>query len=369
VTEVFLNPARVRRGSGVAPSSAARAFHRRLPGYEVRPLLALPTVATRLGLADVRIKDESARFGLPAFKILGASWATYRLLAERLGIEPEWRDLDELRAALRPLGGLRLVAATDGNHGRAVARVAALLGLDATILVPQGTADARVAGIVSEGARVAVIAGTYDDAVAASAALASDDTLVVSDTSWPGYTTVPGWVIEGYETIAAEVDEQLDGEPPDVVVVQSGVGALAAAMVDHYAATSTLVVVEPLAAACGMAAARAGRPVTVAGPHDSIMAGLNCGAVSLVAWPRLRDGVDAYVAIDDDNAEAAMRELAALGIVAGETGAAGLAGLVALVETAPPEIDLAGRRVLLLCTEGATDPAAYERIVGAAITG
>jgi diaminopropionate ammonia-lyase len=359
VTEVFVNRAR-RSGHAPVPSGA-RAFHRRLPGYEVRPVRALPTIAARLGLRELWIKDESERFGLPAFKILGASWAIYRLLVDRLGHEPAWRDLTELRAAFAPLGRFTFVAATDGNHGRAVARVAALLGHDATILVPRGTAAARIAGIASEGARVEVVDGGYDDAVAASAARASDDTIVVSDTSWPGYTDVPSRVIEGYETIAAETDEQIDG-PPDIVIVQSGVGALAAAMVDHYATTSRIAVVEPTSAACGLAAARAGEPVTVAGPHESIMAGLDCGTVSIVAWPRLRDGVDLFVAVDDDLAVAALRELAALGIVAGETGAAGLAGLLALAELAPETV--AGARVLLLCTEGITDPVGYARIVG-----
>ena len=346
-------------------------FHRRLPGYAPTPLVATPAIAQRLDLGAVWVKDESTRLGLPAFKILGASWAVYRLLCERLGADPVWNDLGELRGAVASLGPLHLVAATDGNHGRAVARMAAWLGYGATILVPAGTAEARIAGIESEGATVEVVDGTYDDAVAASAGLAADDVLVVSDTSWPGYTTVPAWVIEGYGTIFAEVDEQLaavGGSRPDVVVVQMGVGALAAAVVDHYAATSTIVAVEPDRAACGLAAARAGKPVTVPGPHDSIMAGLNCGSVSLIAWPRLATGVDLFVAVGDRAAEAAMRELAAVGIVAGETGAAGLAGLDALcgAPSARNGIDLRGARVLLLGTEGATDPVAYERIVGTA---
>jgi len=362
VTEVFANPARRDRHAPVR--AEARAFHRRLPGYEVRPVRALPSVAARLGAGAVWLKDESARFGLPAFKILGASWAVYRLLVERLGSEPEWRDLEALRHALEPLGPLRFVAATDGNHGRAVAHMARLLGYEATILVPRGTVAARIAAIESEGARVEIVDGSYDDAVAASAALASDDTLVVSDTSWPGYTTVPELVIEGYATIAAEIDEHLGDAAPDVVIVQSGVGALAAALVDRYGTTSTIVVVEPLTAACGLAAARAGRPVAVTGAHDSIMAGLNCGTVSLVAWPRLERGVDVFVAVADDAAERAMRALAAIGIVAGETGAAGLAGLEALAGAPDPPVELAGARVLVLCTEGATDPDNYARIVG-----
>lgn len=361
---IFVNLARERAAHSATPTPEAIEFHRRLPGYAPTPLVDAPELASTLGLASLHIKDESARLGLPSFKILGASWAVYRLLVSRLGHEPSWHDAEELRSALAPLGHLTLVAATDGNHGRAVARMARMLAFGARILVPRGTAAARITGIESEGANVTVVDGTYDDAVGASAALASDDTLVVSDTSWEGYTDLPSWVIDGYSTIFTEVDSQID-EPPDLVVVQMGVGALAAAAVEHYAANARVAVVEPLSAACGLRAAEAGHPVVVPGPHDSIMAGLNCGTVSIVAWPALAHGVDVFVAIGDAAAEQAMRDLAAIGIVAGETGGAGLAGLRALTEYGRDAgLDLLGQRALVLCTEGATDPDAYQRIVG-----
>jgi diaminopropionate ammonia-lyase len=351
-----------------------RAFHHRLPDYAPTPLHDAHALATHLGLARLSIKDESSRLGLPAFKILGASWATYRLLTTRLGHEPPWRDLEELRAALAPLGALTLVAATDGNHGRGVARTAAWLGYDAHIFVPAGTVDARIAGITSEGATVTVVDGTYDDAVVASAALADDDVLVVSDTSWPGYVDVPRWVIDGYATIFAEIDEQLAATatpPPDLVLVPMGVGALIASAVEHAPAAAALVAVEPEDAACGLASAVAGHPVEVPGPHRSIMVGLNCGNVSIVAWPVVQAGVDVFVTVTDAAAEDAMRALATVGVVAGETGAAGLAGLHALAAagTDASGLDLAGRHALLLCTEGATDPVNYERIVGKAPSG
>jgi diaminopropionate ammonia-lyase len=364
----LVNPARVRRPAVAPVSDAPRAFHRRLAGYAPTPLVPAPALARELGLGRLWVKDESSRLGLPSFKILGASWATYRLLVDRLGGEPHWSDLSELRAALAPLGPLTLVAATDGNHGRAVAHMARLLGYRAQILVPAGTASSRITAVENEGATVSVVEGTYDDAVAASARRASDDALVVSDTSWDGYVDVPRHVIEGYETIFAEVDEQLESPGPvvDAVLVPMGVGALTAAVVAHYVLSTTIIAVEPLSAACGLASAAAGRPVFVPGPHDSIMAGLNCGAVSVVAWPAVQTGVDAFVAIDDADAERAMRDLAALGVTAGETGAASLAGLRAVVDApiTATGIDLAGRNVLVLCTEGATDPVAYERIVG-----
>ncbi|MCU1454296.1 MAG: Pyridoxal-5-phosphate-dependent enzyme beta subunit [Acidimicrobiales bacterium] len=376
---ILKNPRRRRRpdqpaaGAGASPLS----FHRGLPGYAPTPLVQAPHLAADLGVGELWVKDESSRLGLPAFKVLGASWATYRALAARLGVAPgTWTTLDEVAAAAVPLLPLRLVAATDGNHGRAVARMAALLGLDATILVPAGTAAARIDAIASEGASVEVVDGTYDEAVAQSATLASDRALVVSDTSWPGYADIPGWVIDGYSTIFAEADAQLaaaGAAAPDVVVVQMGVGALAAAVVRHYrardeaAATDAdgplIVVVEPVSAACGLRSVEAGHPVDVPGPHDSIMAGLNCGHVSDLAWPTVAAGVDLFVAVEDGDAERAMRDLAAAGLESGETGAAGLAGLRALIEAGElPDAERA--RVLVISTEGATDPDAYRRVVG-----
>jgi diaminopropionate ammonia-lyase len=364
---ILVNP---QRDHAAVPRSLVgdpRAFHRRLPDYAPTPLVDARAIATAVGAAHVYVKDESRRLGLPAFRILGASWASYRLLVARLGHEPDWSDLAGLRAAFAALGPLTFVAATDGNHGRAVARMARLLGYRSQVLVPAGTSDARIDGITSEGAEVTVVAGSYDDAVHEAAARARDDVLVVSDTAWPGYADVPAWVIEGYATIFAECDEQLR-RPPDVVVVQLGVGALAAAVVTHYAARATIVGVEPTAAACHFVSAAAGHPVEVPPPHDSIMAGLNCGNVSPVAWPAVSRGVDVFVAIDDDAAAAAMRELAGVGVTAGETGAAGLGGLRALVATGADAhgVDVSDRTVLVLCTEGATDPVAYERIVGQA---
>ena len=361
---LLLNPARRHDTTATRPRSPAGApiaFHRRLPGYAPTRVVDAPALAVDIGVSSLAIKDEAGRLGMPSFKILGASWAVYRLLLRKLGHEPTWTDLDELRAAFAPLGTLALVAATDGNHGRAVAHMARLLGYDAHILVPAGTVAARIDGIANEGATVTVVDGTYDDAVRASAELAGDRRLVVSDTSWEGYTEVPADVIDGYTTIFAELDEQL-AAAPDLVVVPMGVGALTAAAVAHYASIATVVAVEPLSAACGLRSAEAGRPVFVPGPHDSIMAGLNCGTVSPVAWPSVSAGVDAFVAVSDEAAEQAMRDLASVGVVAGETGAASLAGLRAVA--AANVIPTRAARALVLCTEGATDPSAYERIVG-----
>ncbi|MCU1352069.1 MAG: Pyridoxal-5-phosphate-dependent enzyme beta subunit [Acidimicrobiales bacterium] len=372
------NPLRAHVPAAPLQGPRPAAFHRQLPGYEPTPLVSAPRLAQDLDIGALWVKDESSRLGLPAFKVLGASWATYRALAARLGVAPgAWTTLHDVATAVAPHRPLRLVAATDGNHGRAVAHMARLLDLDATILVPAGTAEARTAAIASEGAEVRVVDGTYEDAVAASAALASDRALVISDTSWPGYTDVPAWVVEGYSTIFDEVDEQLaarQSPQPDVVVVQMGVGALASAVVAHYRSrpgsgrspgddAPRIVVVEPVSAACGLRSAEAGMPVDVPGPHTSIMAGLNCGRVSDIAWPAVAAGADAFIAIEDEAAERAMRDLGSIGVEAGETGAAGLAGLRVLLEDGTVPVPRSAR-VLVLCTEGATDPEAYARIVG-----
>jgi diaminopropionate ammonia-lyase len=353
--------------------------HRRLPGYAATPLREAPELATELGIGRLLVKDESSRLGLPAFKILGVAWACYQALQQRLEhpVQP-WRTVEELAAQLAMLRPLTLAAATDGNHGRAVARMAALLGLEAQIFVPAGTAAARIAAIEQEGALCSVVDGGYDDAVARSAQEASQRCLVISDTSWPGYVDIPRWVIEGYSTICFEVDDQLAAgrlPTPDLVVAQIGVGALAAALARHYRGASgsqgpRLLGVEPLTAACVLESVAAGAPVVLPGEQNSIMAGLNCGTPSPIAWPYVSGGYDVFCAVGDDRARQAMRDLAAAGVVAGETGAAGLAGLTAVcTEPAAAAARSAlqigpGSCVLVLCTEGATDPASYWEIVG-----
>ena len=278
----------------------------------------------------------------------------------------------DLARQLDPLRPLTLATATDGNHGRAVARMAALLGFDARIRVPSGTVAARIEAIESEGATVSVSDGGYDDAVRESAAAADERTVVISDTSWEGYESVPGWVIDGYSTIFAEIDEQLAGAglpAPTAVVVPMGVGAFAAAVVSHHrapgAAPTTLVGVEPTRAACILESAQAGRLVTLEGEQHSIMAGLNCGTPSPLAWPRVAGGIDWLVAVDDDQAREAMRALAAAGIESGESGAATLAGAAQLRADTGDDVLGPATTLLLLSTEGATDPVAYRAVVGA----
>lgn len=373
-------PQRPRSASSTTPpeTPAILAFHQSLPGYEQTPLYSCPTVADRLGVGRVVVKDESRRLGLPSFKMLGASWATATAISrEWIGTTQAPRSLDWLvdemagKYGTRWRVGRQLVAATDGNHGRGVARMARRLKLSCHIFVPTGTAQSRIRGIQSEGARVDVVDGTYDDAIARSAREASPVSLVISDTSWDGYTETPTNVIHGYSTMFSEIDRQLGGEPPSVVALQSGVGAFAAAAIIHWAAgprnrRPRFIIVEPSAANCLLASAQADAITLAPGPHDSSMAGLNCGLPSLIAWPTISEFADGYIAIDDSATFDAMRLLADCGIVAGESGAAGLGGLLALTDPNERErLGLTGdATVLVINTEWATDPGNYRRVVG-----
>ena len=365
---------RQRPLAGANPTRDAQRFHQRLEGYAPTRLIGAPGIAAELGLSRLWVKDESSRFGLPAFKIMGASWAVFnaasQALLERTGQSTrEWSSIAELAEHFAPLRPLTLTCATDGNHGRAVARMAALLGFSSRIIVPADMAKSRIDAIASEGAEIVIHDGSYDEAVARSASDAKPGELVISDTSWPGYEDVPGWVIAGYSTMLWEVDDELTrlSQPgPDLVAVQIGVGAFAAAVINHYrrpgvAPEPFILGVEPTHAACAIASIEACEIVEIPGPHDSIMSGLNCGVPSPLAWPIVSRGADAFIAIEDERTRVAMRLLSSEGIVAGECGAAGLGGLIAWRDAFGG--NLADKCALIISTEGATDPGAYSRIL------
>ena len=259
-----------------APDDSAASFHRQLPGYAPTPLVEIPELSAEFGVARLFAKDESARFDLAAFKFLGASWAAFRAVAARSGYGGP-AGLDGLRAHLLTAAsaassGLALVAATDGNHGRAVARTARLLGLPARVYVPKSVPGAVIDRISAEGARVTQRDDDYDGTVAAARAEAAADrgAVLVQDTAWPGYADVPAWIVAGYETLFAELDAQLlqAGAPaPALVSVPAGVGSLAQAAVAHYrrpdlprAARPRLLSAEPDTAACVLASLAAAAP-------------------------------------------------------------------------------------------------------------
>ena len=351
------------RPAELEPLCDTLGFHRGLDGYQPTPLVQADAVARDLGLERLLVKNESNRFGLPAFKFLGASWAVAQLLGGGT-------DFAQLRRAALDAGIGRLIAATEGNHGQAVARMAGAIGLEAIIYVPAAMAPARREALLSEGATVIEVDGRYDDAVRAAASAARDDpsSRAVNDADLDGSSPVARWVIEGYSTLFAEIDEQLGGAVVDVVMLQTGVGAFAASGV-RWAAShgAAAVAVDPAGAACVAASIARARPVTIK-TTSTAMAGLDCGTPSVAAWPSLWAGLAGAVVVSDDEADAAMRTLAAEGIESGESGAAGLAGLQALLHDPACSpllraID-APRTALVIVTEGATDPARYASVVG-----
>jgi diaminopropionate ammonia-lyase len=359
------------------PSRAPLEFHRSLPGYRRTPLVDHVDIARKLGLRHVFVKVETERLGLPSFKILGVWWAVRMAIAARLGLPVERAaTLAQLRDALPRTPALTLAAATDGNHGRAVARVARTLGMPAHVFVPEDMAEPRIRAIKEEGAAVTVVPGTYDQAVELAYEEASATCLVISDAAIGEHdAAVPRWVVEGYGTILWEAEEQLADRgagAPAAVFVQMGVGGFASAVAQHFVTAlrpgrpPAMVGIEPEDADCVRASIEAGKIVALPGPHRSIMSGLNCGTPSITAFPVLRGTVDACATISDDAARNAMRRLAAVGIVAGEAGAAGFAGLLESAEGGV--LDALGidqsSSVVVFVTEGATDPAAYQIIVG-----
>lgn len=362
----YSNPA-ARRWRTAPPSSAA-AFHRTLDAYAPTPLASLPSLAAELGVGHVFVKNESNRLGLPAFKILGASWAVCRALCDRFGMDAgtmtvpvlsEFLD-KEVKDQDRPV----LVTATDGNHGRAVSRMGRSLGLNTRVYVPNGLSAAALDGIRSEGADLIELDATYDDVVAA-AALSTEGSsrdLLVQDTSWAGYTHIPRWIVDGYTTLFAEIDDVLAaaGLPgPDLVVCPVGVGSLAHAMVDHYrnpnSPAPSLLSVEPETAACIARSLLAATPITVDTSFPTIMSGLNCGTPSELGWSSLLGGIDAAVTVTEEECRQAVLNLSALGQDAGPCGASTLAGIRNALADESRRRDMGIHRdsiVVLVSTEG-----------------
>ncbi len=359
---LFENPNRGVPGVVVLPEGhyrRARAEITAWPGYAPTPLHDLPPGP----FARLAYKDESPRFGLRSFKALGGAYAVQKLAVmelSRAGVRTTGAELLASRAA----GQLTVCCATDGNHGRSVAWGAQRVGARCVIFVHAGVSQARRDAISAYGAEVREVAGNYDDSVREAARAAeAHGWQVVSDTSYPGYTEVPRDVMQGYRLMAEEALAQM-AEPPTHVFVQGGVGGLAAAVSVQLRAArvpAALVVVEPDQAACLLASAEAGAPVVVGGALDTLMAGLACGEPSLLAWQELERAAAAFMAVPDAAAVEAMRALRALGIEAGESAVAGLCG--ALLAAPGGALGLgAESRVLVFGTEGATDPALYERL-------
>ncbi len=364
-----------------------RNFHRQIPGYRISPLKNLSNLAAMIGVGGLWVKDESARLDLRSFKVLGGSFAIYRFIKSRLGLDDVELSFTELmsqpvRAQVR---SMTFAAATDGNHGRGVAWAANQLGCQAVIYVHKETSQARIKAIESNGAKVVVVDGTYDDAVRQINIDAQENGWqVISDTSWEGYEDIPTWVMQGYTTLLSETQEQLAAQgiiKPTHIFVQAGVGALAAATIGFYhklfgSDQPISVVVEPTNAACLFESAQRGdgQPHNVGGDLQTIMAGLACGEPSAIAWKILWDCTDMFLACPDYVAAKGMRVYAVPlkgdpFIVSGESGAVTLGALMYAAEFpefAPlKEILQLDRhsQVLLINSEGNTDPDHFRRIV------
>ncbi|MFA9466028.1 MAG: diaminopropionate ammonia-lyase [Velocimicrobium sp.] len=366
----------------------ARTFHESFPQYIKTPLAKLDHMANYLGLKEVYVKDESYRFGLNAFKVLGGSFAMARYIAKETGkdvseLDYETLTSDKLRAQF---GQATFFTATDGNHGRGVAWAANRLKQKAVIYMPKGSTQTRLKNIQAEGATATIEEANYDECVrmAAAAAANTKNGVIIQDTAWDGYEEIPSWIMQGYGTMAMEANEQLEEagcDRPTHVFVQAGVGSLAGAVQGYFANRykenpPKVIVVEADVAACLYKGAIAGdgEERIVDGDMQTIMAGLACGEPNTISWDILKNHVSVFVAAPDWVAAQGMRMLSAplkgdLQVVSGESGAAPF-GILACIMTMPEYKDLKeelglneNSKVLLFSTEGDTDPERYREIV------
>ncbi|MCF6267418.1 MAG: diaminopropionate ammonia-lyase [Desulfuromusa sp.] len=365
-------------------AESAMRFHSSIPGYEPTPLAHLGELAKVWELNDIYVKDESYRFGLNAFKVLGGSYAVANILCEKLGKKLTDIDFDFLVSAevRKQLGDMTFITATDGNHGRGIAWAAEKLQQNAIVYMPKGSAAARVKSIENHGATVHVTDLNYDDAVR----LANDEAdkngwFMVQDTAWEGYEKIPKWIMQGYMTMALEAFKSMGAIKPSHVFIQAGVGALAGAvqglLVEYYGEDApTTVVVEPKNAACLYRSAEVGDglPHAVTGDLQTIMAGLACGEPNPIGWDILKQSASCFMSVEDYLAANGMRILSCpvLGddrIIAGESGSIGI-GVLDLIMNNPEYQELkkalklnADSTVLMFNTEGNTDPVNFREIV------
>jgi diaminopropionate ammonia-lyase len=363
-----------------------RNFHRGIPLYEETPLVKLGALADRLGLGGLYLKDESYRFGLNAFKALGGSYAVGKYIAQRLGKDISEVPFDVLTSpkTKEQLGDITFYTATDGNHGRGVAWAARQLGQKSVVCMPVGSSQYRLRKIQAEGAEASITDMNYDDAVRYVNGLAEKDPngVMVQDTAWEGYEEIPGWIMQGYATLASEADEQLHGmgvSRPTHIFVQAGVGSFAGGVQGYFANAygqdcPITTIVESSAADCIYRSAMQGSLVPVGGDLTTIMAGLACGEACTISWDILKNKSKFFVSAPDWVAARGMRMLAAplkgdSAVVSGESGAVG-AGLVAAImeDDSYKELREAlglGRdsTVLVFSSEGDTDPDKYKSIV------
>lgn len=368
-----------------AIAAKARAFHQSFPDYQATPLVSLSALAQSLGIASLRVKDESYRFGLNAFKGLGGSFCIGSYIAQKLGVDISELPYDKMTSQeiKNKLGQLTFVTATDGNHGRGIAWTANRLGQKAVVYMPRGSASERLENIRKLGATAEITDLNYDDTVRfASQQAEKNGWILTQDTAWEGYTQIPTWIMQGYTTMGAEAIDQLDGEKPTHIFLQAGVGAMAGALTGFFSAfygdddRPVITLVEPNKADCIYRTAKAndGTLHAVTGSMDSIMAGLCCGEPCTVAWDILRDHADHFISMPDYVAAKGMRVLGNplpgdTRIISGESGASTTGFVIELLQNDSlddlrDELGItANSRILCISTEGDTDKENYRRIV------
>ena len=370
---------------GLEAAEKANAFHRSFPEYQITPLAELNNLADELGVAGIYVKDESYRFGLNAFKVLGGSYAIGRYIAEKVNLGDGPLTYEKLTdgTVKKKLGELTFVTATDGNHGRGVAWTARRLGQKSVVYMPKGSTAERLKNIRELGADASITELNYDDAVRlAKEKGEKNGWIVVQDTSWEGYEKIPGWIMEGYTTMAYEAFKQLEDKKPTHIFLQAGVGAMSGAIAGFFAdiygdrERPLVIIVEPDKADCLFRTAKAGdgKLHPVKSDMDTIMAGLACGEPCPLGWEILKDHADYFISMSDWVAAEGMRVLGnPVGndrkVISGESGAATM-GFVAEIlrkERYRPLKEKLGldetSRILCFSTEGDTDKANYKQIV------
>ena len=370
---------------GLKTAEKTMAFHKSFPEYAATPLADLKGLAQMLGVQSIHVKDESKRFGLNAFKVLGGSYAIGSYIAKTLGMDISELSCESMTgpAVKAKLGDLTFVTATDGNHGRGVAWTANRLGQKCVVYMPKGTASERLENIRKLGADASIMEFGYDDCVRhACDNAAKHGWILVQDTAWDGYEEIPARIMEGYLTMGLEAVHQLNGVMPTHVFLQAGVGAMAGAITAFFAnicginQRPIVVIVEPNKADCFYRTAYAndGCLHVVTGPMDSIMAGLCCGEPCPIAWNILQDYADDFISMPDYVAAKGMRILgnplsSDPRVISGESGAS-TTGLVAEImqneslDWLRSQLRLdASSRILCISTEGDTDKSNYRRIV------
>jgi diaminopropionate ammonia-lyase len=373
---------------GFEKAKKVRRFHQSFPGYKETPLVNLTALADELGLKNLLVKDESKRFGLNAFKVLGGSYALGNYIAQKLNLSIDDLSFDAMTSddVKEQLGKLTFVTATDGNHGRGIAWTARQLGQKAVVYMPKGAQKVRLDNILAENADACITNLSYDDAVRMADEHAQKyGWVLVQDTAWEGYEEIPAWIMEGYTTMIYEAILQMQEmgvSRPTHVFLQAGVGSMAGAvcafLVDLFGVENRLIitVVEPQKADCNFQTACAddGELHFVTGEMDTMMAGLACGEPCTISWDILRDYADNFISCPDDVAARGMRILGNplpgdMPVISGESGAVST-GLVAEIMKNPELHDLkktlkldAQSVVICLSTEGDTDPGNYRDIL------